>query len=452
MQTNGNIEVNYKNKRHYNTSKYPIRQPKFITYLIWLLSKILLIGKKYKVEKINMEGLKPPYMVLSNHMYFIDFELCAMATFPHRVNNVVNLDGYYRRPWLMELIGSIGTRKFTSDIHLVKSIYKVLRRGDILCMYPEARYSPCGITSYLPDSLGMLVKRAKVPVVAVVHRGNHLHTPFWNFRKKRKVPLHTTATKILTPEEIEAMTVEEINACLREALTYDDYKYQKDNGILITEPYRAEGIHKILYQCPHCLAESKMSSRGTELFCTECGKRWTLEEDGTLRALEGETEFSHVPDWFLWQRRQVEAQIERGEYFFEDEVYVYSQPRAFNFVKLGRAKLTHDPEEGFILEGCHNGAPYRIHRTPLQTNSLHIEYDYCYLRPEDCVDVSTENDTFICYPETAQNVVTKLAFATEILYERHMQRTLKAKAAGKALKKSAEVPPMGHSDEKQATC
>ena len=190
--------VNYKNKKRYNTAKYPIRQPLIITYLIWLLCKIMLIGKKYKIEKINTEGLKPPYMMLSNHMYFIDFELAALATFPHRVNNVVSIDGYYRRPWLLELIGAICTRKFTMDIHLIKSIGRVLKRGDILSMYPEARYSPCGTTSYIPESLGKLVKLNKVPVVAVVHHGNHLHSPFWNFRKKRKVPLYTTFTQILT--------------------------------------------------------------------------------------------------------------------------------------------------------------------------------------------------------------------------------------------------------------
>ena len=147
MTSNKNIDVNYKNKKRYNTAKYPIRQPLFIVGLIWLLSKILLIGKKYKVEKINMEGLKPPYMILSNHQYFVDFELTALGTHPHRVNNVVNIDGYYRRPWLLEWIGAICTRKFTTDLHLVRSIGKVLRRGDVLCMYPEARYSPCGNAS-----------------------------------------------------------------------------------------------------------------------------------------------------------------------------------------------------------------------------------------------------------------------------------------------------------------
>ena len=63
------IEVNYKNKKRYKTAKYPIRQPKILTALIWVLSRFALIGKKYKVEKINMEGLKPPFIMLSNHRY-----------------------------------------------------------------------------------------------------------------------------------------------------------------------------------------------------------------------------------------------------------------------------------------------------------------------------------------------------------------------------------------------
>ena len=412
-----NKDVNYKNPKKYKTAKYPIRQPLFFVGLIWLLSKIMLTGKKYKVEKINMEGLKPPYMILSNHMCFCDFELLAMGTFPHRINNVVNIDGYYKRPWLLELIGAICTRKFTMDMHLIKSIHKVLERGDVLCMYPEARYSPAGINSYLPDSLGMLVKRSGVPIVTVLHRGNYLHAPFWNFRKKRKVPMHTTITKLLTPEDLERMSVDEINAALREALTYNDYEYQKQNGILVKEPFRAEGMHKILYKCPECSSEGKMSSEGAEIFCTECGKRWTLGEDGTLCANEGETRFDNVPDWFLWERDEVAAEIERGEYSFSDEVDVHSMPRCWKFEPLGKATLTHTEKEGFVLEGHYRGEDYRIQRMPLQTNSLHVEYDFPHIKPFDCVDISTESDSFYCFP-TKENVVTKLAFATEIVYER----------------------------------
>jgi len=409
------MEVNYKNKKKYNLAHYPIRQPLIITWLIWLLCKIILIGKKYKVEKINMEGLKPPYMLLSNHMYFIDFELAAMGTFPHRVNNVVSIDGYYRRPFLLELIGAIGTRKFTMDLHLIKSINRVLKRGDILSMYPEARYSPCGTRSYIPESLGKLIKMNKVPVVCVVHHGNYLHSPFWNFRKKRNVPLYTTFTKILTPEQIKDMSVDEINEAVKRGLEYDEYRYQKENGIKVTEEYRAEGMHKILYKCPHCKAESKMASEGAEIFCTECNKRWTLNEDGTIEASDGVTEFSHVPDWFEWEREEVRREVENGTYHFEDDVDVYSLPRCWRFEDLGDAKLCHTVDGGFTLRGHYRGEDYEITRLPHMTNSLHIEYDYCYIKPFDCVDISTEDDSFYCYP-TKQNVVTKLAFATEEIY------------------------------------
>ncbi len=418
------MDVNYKNQKRYKTAKYPIRQPWYLMLLIRILSWFMLIGKKHKVEKIGMEGLRPPYMLLSNHMAFVDFELVAKGTFPYRVNNVVNIDGFYRRAWLLEWIGAICTRKFTTDFHLVKSIRKVLSRGDILCMYPEARYSPCGITSYIPDSVGKLIKMNKMPVVVAMHRGNYLHKPFWNFRKIRKVPLHTTLTLIITAEEAASLSPEEINERLAEAFRYDDYRYQRERGFLIKEPYRAEGLHKILYKCPHCLAESKMDSKGSELFCEACGKRWHLGEDSVLSAMEGETEFPHIPDWFLWEREKVKEEIEGGTYTFSDTVEVYSLPRCRRFEALGKATLTHDEQNGFVLEGFYRGQKYRIERAPLQTNSLHVEYDFPHIKPFDCVDISTEDDSFYCFPEK-QNVVTKLAFATEIIYQRKYEKVRK---------------------------
>ena len=415
------IEVNYKNKKRYNTARYPFHQTKFWTGLIWLLSKCALIGKDYQVEKIGMEGLKPPYMLLSNHMHFIDFELAAMGTGLHPVSTVVSIDGYVIKFFLLEWIGAIATRKFTTDLHLVKSIRRVLQRGDVLAMYPEARYSPCGTTAFLPESLGKLIRMNKVPVVAVLHHGNHLYAPFWNFRNKRKVPLHTTMKLILTPEQIAGMSVDEINRTLREALEYDDYRYQKENGIRITESYRAEGLHKVLYQCPHCLTESQMGSSGSELYCKACGKRWNWREDGCLEALEGETEFDHIPDWFQWERQQVAKQIDEGTYRFEDEVEVWSLPRVYRYIPLGKAKLTHDTENGFVLQGHYRGQDYRIQRQPLQINSLHVEYDFGPLKKIDCLDISTENDSFYCKPSQS-DVITKLAFATEELYQRSLRQ------------------------------
>ena len=411
------MEVNYKNKKRYKTARYPRRQPKFWTWVIWFLSKIMLRGKKYTLETINMEGLKPPYIIFSNHMEFIDFELATMVTYPNRVNNVVNIDGYLMMPFLLEWIGAICTRKFTNDIHLVKSIRRVIRNGDILCLYPEARYTPIGTTSFLPDSLGRLVKMNKVPLVVVTHHGNHLYSPTWNYAHKRKVPMHTVFRQVLTAQQVEEMTADEINAVIKQAMVYDEYRYLQESGQRLTEPFRAEGLHKVLYQCPHCGEEFQMDTAGAEIFCKHCGKRWFMEENGKLRALEGETEFDHIPDWYEWQRQQVRQQIERGEYHYEAEVDVYGLPRCWRFIPLGKGKVRHDPENGFVLEGHYRGQDYRIVRPPKATNSLHIEYDFHRLRKENCFDISTEDDSYYCYPTNNPLIVTKLALATEEIYK-----------------------------------
>ena len=221
------------------------------------------------------------------------------------------------------------------------------------------------------------------------------------------------------------MSVEEINQKLKESFYYNEYEYQKENGILIKEETRAEGLHKILYKCPACRKES-MASDGTELYCKECGKRWFFEENGELTSRSGETEFKSVPEWFEWERAEVRAEILAGTYSFSDTVDVHSLPRCNKFEPLGNATLTHTAESGFILEGFYRGEKYSIQRKPLETNSLHVEYDFPHIKPFDCVDISTEKDSFYCFPEK-ENVVTKLSLATEEIYKIHLDGVREAR-------------------------
>ena len=86
------------------------------------------------------------------------------------------------------------------------------------------------------------------------------------------------------------------------------------------------------------------------------------------------------------------------------------------FEALGKGKLTHDSQNGYLLEGFYNGEPYRIRRAASEMYGVHIEYDYCYVKPFDCIDISTEKDSFYCYP-TKPNVVTKLSLATEEIFK-----------------------------------
>ena len=98
---------------------------------------------------------------------------------------------------------------------------------------------------------------------------------------------------------------------------------------------------------------------------------------------------------------------------------VYSFPRCWRFIPLGRARVHHDFETGFSIQGHYRGQDYYINRPPKGMNSLHVEYDFHRFRKENCFDISTETDSFYCYP-TNPDIITKLAFATEEIYKLHL--------------------------------
>jgi len=220
-------------------------------------------------------------------------------------------------------------------------------------------------------------------------------------------------TQTFTPEQIEKASVDEINRTINAVFKYDEYRWQKDNNIVIDSPNRAKGLHHILYQCPHCLTESRMDSDKDRLWCGHCGKRWKMSELGELSAVKGKTEFSHIPDWFEFERSMVRRQIENGTYFFRDQVTVDSLPNAEGYIRLGEATLTHSVE-GFVLELVTDDESFRLEKKSLSLYSLHIEFDY--FGKGDCLDLSTTDDTFYLYPLTKKNVVTKLQFAVEEIY------------------------------------
>lgn len=412
-----------KDVERFDMKRKPIKQRWFLAPLTWLLSFPEIWSRKLKVTKTNMDHLKPPYLFLSNHMAFVDFKVATRALFPHRANYVVAIDGFLINEWLLRQVGCICKRKFTQDLQLIKHMkYALETNKTVLALYPEARYSYTGTNSVLPDSLGKLVKMLKVPVVTFIQHGNHLSQPVWNL-DKRKVKLEAEMTQIFTKEQLEDASVEEINQAIREKFVYDEYKWQKENKIKIDFPNRAKGLHQILYQCPHCLTESQMNSDLDEIWCEHCHKRWKMNEYGELSAIEGETEFSHIPDWFEFEREQVRKQVEAGTYEFSDEVIVDSLPNAKGYIRLGKAQLHHDVN-GFVLNNLENEPDFYLEKPTLSLYSLHIEFDY--FKKGDCLDLSTLDDTYYLFPQTKKNVVTKIQFAVEEIYKIKEQERINA--------------------------
>ncbi|MFA7378427.1 MAG: hypothetical protein WC014_02755 [Bacilli bacterium] len=391
--------------------KKKTRKPSnFLKPLMLLLCLPEYLQRKSKVTKINMKGLKPPFFMLCNHNSFFDFKVATMTMFPRVGCNVVAIDGFINREGLLRSCGCIGKRKFTNDPELVFNIKHILKnKKGFVSIYPEARYSLVGTQSPLPEALGRMAKMFEVPVVVLNSHGHHLAQPVWNL-KKRKCHTESTLKQIVTKEDLKDLTVDEINQRIREAFVYDDYKWQKENSVLISEPFRAEGLHLPLYKCPICGSEQHMTSEGSELNCTSCKTTWHMNELGELECEK--KSFSHIPDWFEWQRGQVNKEIRSGQYHYEEEVMIDSLPNATGFYRLGKGKLIHT-NEGFRLIG--DFAPdFEIVKKPLENFGIHIEYNY--FGKGNCISFSTSNDTYYIYPIDQSKSVTKLHFAAEELY------------------------------------
>ena len=144
-----------------------------------------------------------------------------------------------------------------------------------------------------------------------------------------------------------------------------------------------------------------------------------MTELGELRALEGETEFSHIPDWYEWERMNVRKEVEEGRYSTGTmPVKVYSLPNAKRFIHLGEGTMVQDGG-GFHVHGTDvDGDPFEMEIPVPALYSCHIEYEYLG-KYGDCVDLNTLEDTWYIYPHDCDFAVTKMALATEELYFKH---------------------------------
>ena len=410
----------------------PKKQNGIIKFVMTTATKLVYGSNKVKYiyERMDHPDFIEPHIVLCNHMNRLDFLfLTSKFRRKRKFNYVISIDGVmdadvtiFLQEFIMRNYGAIIKRKFTNDLRLIKNIKKSVKELEQdMIMYPEARYTLEGRLSTLPESLGKMIKLFGIPVETCTMHGNYIKTPQWHKRNiKDKIELIANVKGLLTKEEIESMSVSEINDAIKNALYFNEYDFIKENNILIKDTRRAEGLHRILYQCPCCGEEFTMDSQGTKIWCNHCHKEWTYNEDATL---SGDV-FTSVTKWFDWERANVIKQIETGDYSFEDEVNVYGLPNTKKWRKLGTGKLTHDVENGYTLTYYDEDKEIKIVRKPTEMYSCHIEYDY--RKCGDCLDISTDEDTFFVNPINFDNVLTKFHFATEEIYRYH-KRLIKNK-------------------------
>ena len=393
----------------------PLKPSILFRTLLKLLSAADLKATNFQCRSIGMErlGADEPCLFLMNHSSFIDLKIASTILYPRPFNIVCTSDGFVGKAWLMRHLGCIPTQKFVSDLSLVRDmLYTVRELRSSVLMYPEASYSFDGTATPLPESIGKCVKMLGVPLVMIRTYGAFARDPLYNGLQLRKVDVSAEMEYLLSAQEIAAAGPAEINALLAERFSFDNFRDQQERQIRITEPFRADGLNRVLYKCPHCGKEGAMTGQGISLRCGSCGKTYLLTETGFLQAQEGETEYPHIPDWYRWERSCVRQELLDGSYRLDIPVSICMLVDSKSIYRVGEGRLIHS-REGFHLSGCEGKLDYR--QKPISSYSLYS--DYFWYELGDMICIGNSKVLYYCFPAVQQDVVAKTRLAAEELYK-----------------------------------
>ena len=382
--------------------------------LLKLVSIPDLLSTKFKCTKELRKILKKePCLILMNHSSFIDLEMIVSMAYPRPINIICTTDGFIGKNWLMKQLGCIPTKKFTTDVSLVRNMINAVKKfKSSILLYPEAGYSLDGTATTLPDNLGKLVKKLNIPVVSVITEGAYHRQPLYNDLIKRKVKVSAKIDLLLTKESILEKSELEINQMIQEKFSFDNWKWQQENNVIINHPKRAQGLNRVLYKCPNCMAEGNMKGENHTLTCPNCGKIYELTETGYMYALTGETEIKHIPDWYKWQRECIKKDIFENKYHESIDVEVYMMIDTYHVYSLGDGHLIHN-SDGFKLEAFDGKLNCQV--PSKQTYSINA--DFFWYQIADVVTINDSKYSYFCFPKEKRDVVAKMRLATEELYK-----------------------------------
>ena len=151
--------------------------------------------------------------------------------------------------------------------------------------------------------------------------------------------------------------------------------------------------------------------KGINLICHGCGASYELDTLGRLKGINVTPKFTHIPDWFKWEREQIKEEIANGTYALDVpcDIAVLKDSKALYMIGTGR--LHHD-NNGFILDGCDG----KLHYEQAPSASYSVNSDYFWYEIGDIVSIGTNDCLYFCFPKEG-DIVAKTRLAAEELYK-----------------------------------
>lgn len=286
----------------------------------------------YTYEKAK--NLPETFIVLSNHTTDYDPIFVAMS-FPKFMHFVAS-EHVARWKLLSTLINfafaPIWRYKGSVAASTVIDVFKKVKNKKNVAIFAEGARTWDGITAPILPSTGKMVKKARCGLVTYKIVGGYFASPRWSQSNTRKGYVHGAPVNIYTQEQLEVMSVEEINEAINRDLYEDAYERQLQEPKKYTGKDLAKYMENLLFICPKCGKIDTIQSNDNTVNCSACDFSFQYSEYGMLER----STFKTVKELAAWQRTELEKSIT------SDTVYTAAS---------GRLITVKNHEETLVAEG-----------------------------------------------------------------------------------------------------
>lgn len=290
-------------------SKKSIGKPNKLLYAVVYAFFKRKYVKKYGISFDNdiAKSIKGPAIVLASHTSDMDHILSGLTLYPVRPTYIVS-EHFTRNPStakLLKLMHVITKKMFTPDVSTIINIMRAKKENAVIVIFPEGRLSCYGHTLPIADGTAELIKKLGVNLYVWKAEGAYLSFPKWRDKGDDRIgKINASVKLLLSADEVAAKDISEIKEISENAIRHDDELAMQGTEYISDSICR--GVDKILYKCPRCMNEGKITAEGNHIRC-ECRLDATLDSFYRLH----DAPFNRINEWFDWQQESIDTETEK---------------------------------------------------------------------------------------------------------------------------------------------
>lgn len=336
------------------------RKPNLFCYRLaqavtWVFAKVFF---RRKVLRNEIKGVDGPYVVIANHQCAYDF--VSLMSLTRRPMSFVISNSFYNSLPITAFLGKIGVipkQQFQTTVTDMKNMKAVVDAGQPLVIYPAGLMCEDGLSTPIPSATYKFLKWLNVDVYVAKISGTYFAMPKWG-KGIRRGKTYLDVYKLISAQELAAMSIDAVREKTEEALWFDAYREQEHFRAIYKNGSNMEGLEKVLYQCPHCSMEHTMKIRQTSvIYCESCGYEQICDEFGFLHNEKGlGPEIRYVSDWSRRIYADLTKQVEDGSVnslTATTQIHMIDYKK-HKFVPTGKGTLTLT-QKNFTITGTING-------------------------------------------------------------------------------------------------